>query len=114
MLVDNFCEPSYESGRAVRWKIELASGDPFGIACLWDRWTDPASGVQSGSFTVLTVNADGHAVTGRMHRPDEEKRMPVIVPPVVMTTAFAGGSRSVAPAVIAAGTMPTRGASEDR
>jgi putative SOS response-associated peptidase YedK len=42
VLVDNFYEPSYESGKAERWPIELASGDPFGIACLWDRWTDPA------------------------------------------------------------------------
>ena len=25
LLVDNFYEPSYESGKAVRWKIELAS-----------------------------------------------------------------------------------------
>jgi putative SOS response-associated peptidase YedK len=24
VLVDNFYEPSYESGKAVRWKIELA------------------------------------------------------------------------------------------
>lgn len=34
VLVDNFYEPSYESGREVLWKIELASGDSFGIACL--------------------------------------------------------------------------------
>jgi putative SOS response-associated peptidase YedK len=32
VLGDNFYEPGYESGRAVRWKIELASGDPFAIA----------------------------------------------------------------------------------
>jgi len=50
VLVDNFYEPSYESGKAVRWKISLASGDPFGIACLWDRWTDPASGELVVSF----------------------------------------------------------------
>ena len=60
VLVDNFYEPSYESGRAVRWKIELASGDPFGIACLWDRWTDPTSGELVVSFSMLTVNADEH------------------------------------------------------
>lgn len=40
VLVDNFYEPSYEYGKAVRWKIALASGDAFGIACLWDRWID--------------------------------------------------------------------------
>ena len=58
VLVDHFYEPSYESGKAVRWKIELASGDPFGIACLWERWTDPASGELVVSFAMLTVNAD--------------------------------------------------------
>jgi putative SOS response-associated peptidase YedK len=66
VLVDNFYEPSYESGKAVRWRIELASGDPFGIACLWDHWTDPASGERVVRFSMLTVN---------------EKPTPVIIAP---------------------------------
>ena len=41
-LADGFFEPCYESGRAVRWRITRADGAPFGIACIWDRWTDPA------------------------------------------------------------------------
>lgn len=81
VLVDNFYEPSYESGRAVRWKIELASGDPFGIACLWDRWTDPASGELIVSFSMLTVNADEHPVMRQFHKPGDEKRTPVIIAP---------------------------------
>jgi putative SOS response-associated peptidase YedK len=80
LLVDNFYEPSYESGKAVRWKIGLASGDPFGIACLWDRWTDPASGKRVVSFSMLTVNADDHPVMRQFHKPGDEKRTPVIVP----------------------------------
>lgn len=28
---------------------------------------------------MLTVNADGHGVMGRMHRPEDEKRMVVIL-----------------------------------
>ena len=81
-----FFEPSWEEavangGRPTRWRIARADDQPFAVAGLWDRWTDPATGSVQGSFTVLTVNADGHAVMGRMHRPDEEKRMPVIVPP---------------------------------
>jgi putative SOS response-associated peptidase YedK len=79
VLVDNFYEPSYESGRAVRWKIELASGDPFCIACLWDRWTDPASGELVVSFSMLTVNADEHPVMCQFHKPADEKRTPVII-----------------------------------
>ena len=81
VLVDNFYEPSYESGKAVRWKITLASGDPFGIACLWDRWTDPATGELVVSFSMLTVNADGHSVMKLFHKPDDEKRTPVIIAP---------------------------------
>ena len=34
------------------------------------------------SFSLLTVNADGHPLLGRMHRPGDEKRMLVIVPPM--------------------------------
>ena len=81
VLVDNFYEPSYESGRAVRWKIELASGDPFGIACLWDRWTDPVSGELVVSFSMLTVNADEHPVMRQFHKAGDEKRTPVIIAP---------------------------------
>ncbi len=81
VLVDNFYEPSYESGRAVRWKIELASGDPFGIACLWDRWTDPASGELVVSFSMLTVNADEHPVMRQFHKAGDEKRTPVVIAP---------------------------------
>jgi putative SOS response-associated peptidase YedK len=81
VLVDNFYEPSYESGRAVRWKIELTSGEPFGIACLWDRWIDPASGALVVSFSMLTVNADKHPVMCQFHKPGDEKRTPVIIDP---------------------------------
>lgn len=81
VLVNNFYEPSYQSGKAVRWKIELTSGDPFGIACLWDRWTDPASGELVVSFSMLTVNADDHPVMSQFHKSGDEKRTPVIVAP---------------------------------
>ena len=81
VLVDDFYEPSYASGKAVRWKIELASDDPFGIACLWDRWTDPASGELVVSFSMLTVNADAHPVMAQFHRLGDEMRSPVIVAP---------------------------------
>jgi hypothetical protein len=73
VLVDDFYEPSYASGKAVRWKIELASGDPFGIACLWDRWTDSASGERVVSFSMLTVNADEHPVMNQFHKLGDKK-----------------------------------------
>lgn len=86
VLVDHFYEPSYASGKAVRWKIQLASGDPFAIACLWDRWTDPVSGERVVSFSMLTVNADEHPVMRQFHKPGDEKRTPVIVTPAMHHT----------------------------
>jgi len=81
-----FFEPCWEDaaahgGRAVRWRMSMPHGQPFAVAGLWERWTDKASGEQADSLTLLTVNADGHPLMGRMHRQGDEKRMPVIVPP---------------------------------
>ncbi len=59
VLFDNFYEPNYESGSALRWKIERADHEPFAIACLWDRWKEPESGQLVVSFSMLPVNADG-------------------------------------------------------
>lgn len=84
--MEAFFEPCWEDaaahgGRSVRWRMTAADGELLTAAGLWDRWTDPASGEIVTSFTLLTVNADGHAVMGRMHRPGDEKRMPVFIPP---------------------------------
>ena len=81
VLVDDFYEPSYESGKAVRWRIQLASGAPFGIACLWDRWKEPVTGQLVVSFSMLTVNANEHPVMCQFHKPGDEKRTPVIIAP---------------------------------
>ncbi len=81
VLVDDFFEPSYESGKAVRWKIQLASGEPFAIACLWDRWKDPQTGEVLVSFSMLTVNADEHPIMRQFHKPGDEKRTPVVMAP---------------------------------
>ena len=51
------------------------------VVGLHEQWTDRASGEVVHSFTLLTVNADGHPLLGRMHRPGDEKRTPVLVPP---------------------------------
>lgn len=74
-------EPCWETGRAVRWRIRLADAPVFGAAGLHERWTDPQTGEVCHSFTLLTVNADSHPLMGRMHRPQEEKRMLLLLPP---------------------------------
>lgn len=78
-LLDDFFEPSWETGRAVRWRIRRSDGQPMGVASIWDRWTDPGTGEIVTSFSMLTVNADGHPVMGRFHRPGDEKRSVVVL-----------------------------------
>jgi putative SOS response-associated peptidase YedK len=77
----DFFEPCWESGRAVRWRFTTAGGMPFAVAALHETWTDPDTGELVRSFSLLTVNADGHPLMGRMHRPGDEKRMLVVLDP---------------------------------
>lgn len=79
--MDHFFEPCWETGQAVRWRIARADAQPCAAAALWEHWSDPASGEVVTSFTLLTVNADAHPLMARMHRPGEEKRMPVLLAP---------------------------------
>ncbi|MGE0311256.1 MAG: SOS response-associated peptidase [Lautropia sp.] len=76
-----FFEPDWTTGKAVRWRIERADGEPFAIAAIHDRWVDRASGLASSSFSLLTINADGHPVMGRFHREGDEKRSLVPIAP---------------------------------
>ena len=81
MLADNFYEPNYETGKAIRWCIKTADFNPFAIAGIWDKWNDPASGELVVSFSMLTVNADDHPVMRQFHKVGDEKRTPVIIAP---------------------------------
>jgi putative SOS response-associated peptidase YedK len=78
-LLDNFYEPSYTTGKAERWEIKLTNDEPFGIASLWDTWTDTQTGELITSFTMLTINADIHPVMKQFHKPEDEKRTPLIL-----------------------------------
>lgn len=74
---DAFYEPNWETGQAVRWRIEMASRAPFAIGGLWERHGEGDNYFES--FTMLTINADAHPVMNHFHRPGDEKRMPVII-----------------------------------
>ena len=75
-----FYEPDYETGKALRWKIERHDKRAFTVAAIWDYWKRP-TGEGLHSFSMLTINADDHPVMGRFHKPGDEKRSLVIVPP---------------------------------
>jgi len=76
---DAFYEPCYESGKAIRWRIESATDDPLAIAGIWERWRGP-QGEWVSSFSMLTINADAHPVMARFHAPGDEKRSVVLLP----------------------------------
>ncbi|WP_292932835.1 SOS response-associated peptidase family protein [Noviherbaspirillum sp.] len=77
----SFYEPSYESGKVVRYEIADADGAPLGVAGIWEYKQDGGNGLPLLSFSMLTINADGHAVMQRFHKPGDEKRMMVILDP---------------------------------
>ncbi len=73
---ESIFEPSYESGKAVRWRIARNDDTPLAIAGLWE-WR-PNGGPDDQplvSFTMLTINADVHPLMRRFHKPEDEKRM---------------------------------------
>ena len=73
-LADQFYEPCYETGKAVRTGIKQVNGEPMAIASIWDTWTEPDTGELIVSFSMLTINANDHPVMQRFHKPEEEKR----------------------------------------
>lgn len=76
----SFFEPDWRSGKAIPARIGLTDGSPMGIAGLWSSWKSP-KGEMVFSFTMLTINADQHPVMNAFHKPTDEKRMVVILPP---------------------------------
>ena len=52
----------------------------MGVAGLWTQWHDSATGQNVYSFTMLTINADHHPFMRNFHKPEDEKRMIVILP----------------------------------
>lgn len=66
----SFDEPCWETGRNVWWRFGRADGQPWGLAGLWNAWTDKSTGEIHESYTMLTINADAHPLMSRMHRPD--------------------------------------------
>ncbi|GKT22903.1 SOS response-associated peptidase [Acidovorax sp. SUPP3334] len=73
-----FFEDDWRSGKAVPTRIARVDGQPMGAAGLWARWTGP-DGEELISYTVLTVNANSHALIHRYQPPGSEKRMPALL-----------------------------------
>lgn len=78
---DAIYEPNYETGKAVRWRIGSASEGMLGIAGIWEYRSNGPDGLPLISFSMLTINADDHPLMQRFHKPQDEKRMVVILRP---------------------------------
>ena len=94
---DSFLEPNWESGKNEWWRFRRADGAPWGLAGLWNSWTDPATGEIVESYTMLTMNADVHPLIRRMHKPDpkfgpteQDKRSVVVIEPGDFDTWLTG------------------------
>jgi putative SOS response-associated peptidase YedK len=72
-------EPDWRTGKANPTRITRADGGLLGIAGLWERWQSPEGDVVH-SYAMLTVNADDHEFMRNYHKPQDEKRMVVILP----------------------------------
>ncbi len=66
----SFDEPYWGTGKNVWWRFRRADGMPWGLAGLWNTWADRATGEVHESYTMLTINADDHALMRLMHKPD--------------------------------------------
>lgn len=66
----SFDEPCWETGKNVWWRFRRTNGEPWGLAGLWNTWTDRETGEIVESYTMLTVNADDHPLMSRMHKSD--------------------------------------------
>ncbi len=73
-----FFEDDLRSGKPVPTRIARVDGKPMGVAGLWAQWTGP-DGEALLSYTLLTVNANSHALLHRYQQPGAEKRMPAVL-----------------------------------
>ena len=79
VLMESFYEPNWESGKAVRWRINRSDKEPAHAASIWERFIDRETGEIVFSFSMLTINADGHPIMNHFHKPQDEKRSIVIL-----------------------------------
>ena len=78
-IMESFYEPNWETGKAIRWRIKRSDAEPVAVASIWERFTDQETGEIITSFSMLTINADGHPIMKHFHKPDDEKRSIVVL-----------------------------------
>jgi putative SOS response-associated peptidase YedK len=74
--IDNFFEWRAVKGAKAKqpFAIAMKSGEPFGVAAIWESWKHPETGIVHRTFCIITTEANDLVRT--IH-----DRMPVILPP---------------------------------
>lgn len=73
-------EPRYvERNKSERWAIQQTDDQPFTIAGLYQ--IARINGQIIRSMTMLTINADNNTLMRQFHKPEDEKRVVVVIPP---------------------------------
>jgi putative SOS response-associated peptidase YedK len=93
VLADGFYEWRKEGEAKTPYFISLASGGPFGLAGLWENWTDRESGDSLQSATIITTEANDFM------RPLHH-RMPMVVEPARADAWLAGAEDMLESATI--------------
>lgn len=78
-IMESFYEPNWETGKAIRWRIKRTDSEPVAVASIWERFIDKETGEIIFSFSMLTINADGHPVMQHFHKSEDEKRSIVVL-----------------------------------
>ena len=50
---NTFDEPNWETGKNVWWRFRRSDGQPWGLAGLWNTWTDKSTGEVHESYTMI-------------------------------------------------------------
>lgn len=76
---DAIFEPDWRQKYQISTRFTRSDGAPLGLAGLWDVAVD-GDGVPLETYTMITVNADDHALFKLYHGLKDEKRMVVLLP----------------------------------
>lgn len=77
VLVDGFYEFREVNRNKYPYFIQLKGAEPFAMAGIFDRWTNPSTGDIINGFSILTTRAN--SLMEKIH--NRKKRMPVILNP---------------------------------
>lgn len=71
--IQAFFEDDLRTGKPVPTRIARVDGKAMGVAGLWEQWEKDGQTITS--FTLLTLNANSHALMRRYGHPGTDKRM---------------------------------------